>query len=136
MQTRSFRSSSHTGHLQRYVAQETVFEKNVESKYDVSEEMMGLEWLLAFQAIIENNETFCRQHAAKLVLGDCVNYFFLDDLRLRVVLPKMTRLQKLAKTLNVPSKSIVWGRPHREDRLTLTQVLKLCSAHADVIKLV
>ena len=135
MQIRFFRGGDHIGHLQRCATDEVAVAA-VESKYDVSDEMMGLEWLIALQAVIQNNFSFCRRHSAKLVLGDCANYFFLsDDLRLCVVLPDTTRLQALTKTLGVPSRLIVWGRRHRCDRLSLTQVLKLHSVHADVIKL-
>ena len=119
MQTRRFRGASHIGYMQRYL--ESRFEDTVETKWDVSEEMMGLEFLLAMQAIVRKKR-FC--HSAKLVMGYSFNYFVLcDDLRLRVVLPDSARLRALAETLHIPPIFILWGRRHGDNRLSLQQAL-------------
>ena len=60
MQTRRFHGASHIGYMQRYL--ESRFEDTVETKWDVSEEMMGLEFLLAMQAIVRKNASVILQN--------------------------------------------------------------------------
>lgn len=110
----------------------------VYDKYQVEEELMGVSWLLALQAIVQKDFALMAKLNSMLVMGECANFFCYDtNDSIVLVLRDTAQLRLLANQLITPSPhtpGIRWGVLETGTtvmRLSMSQVL----ARAPVRKL-